>query len=233
MLLTHIKRYVEAFVDLIYPRSCPGCNNSMLHQEKMLCITCQLDLPIYPFFHSQNNEVQSVFAGRLPLETANCLLYFTKNGIAQGLLHALKYQDREDIGMYLGELLGAELLRSGYRADVLLPVPLHPDKQKARGYNQCHSIALGVQRALGGGMIAYDAIERTTANRSQTKLSRIKRWDNVSGIFRLVNAEALANKRVLILDDTLTTGATLESCGITALEAGNVRLSIATLAYAK
>ena len=232
MPLAGVKRYLKAFVDLVYTRSCPGCGNSIMHQEKFLCIACQLDLPANPFFHAEINEIKTVFSGRLPLETANSLLYFTKNGIAQGLLHALKYQDRENIGIYLGEMLGEELAKSGYRPDLLLPVPLHSSKQKQRGYNQCHSIALGVQRTLGGS-ITFDAIERTTANPSQTKLNRIKRWDNVSGIFELKKPEVLKNKRVLLIDDTLTTGATLESCGMTALEAEGVRLSIATLAYAK
>lgn len=232
MFLAGLKRYMRAFVDLIYTKSCPGCGASMMHQEKQLCISCQLDLPINPYFHTATNEVKTVFSGRLPLETANSLLYFTKSGIAQGLLHALKYQDREDLGLYLGSLLGAELAKTGYAADVLLPVPLHPSKLKKRGYNQCHSIALGVQRTLGGA-ISFDAIARTVANTSQTKLNRANRWDNVSGIFQLKNPDVLENKRVLLLDDTLTTGATLESCGMAVLEAKGVKLSIATLAYAK
>lgn len=232
MPLAGVKRYFKAFIDLFYTRSCPGCGNSMLHQEKFLCIACQLDLPVNPFFHAVSNEVKTVFSGRLPLETANSLLYFSKNGIAQGLLHALKYQDREDVGVYLGEMLGEELVKAGYKADILLPVPLHPSKQQKRGYNQCHSIALGVQRSLGGA-ITFDAVERTIANPSQTRLNRVKRWDNVSGIFELKKPEILRNKRVLLLDDTLTTGATLESCGMTVLQAEGVKLSIATLAYAK
>lgn len=228
---TNLKRYWTAFLDLVYTRTCPGCGGSMLFEEKIICLDCQIDLPINPYFHLESNPVKQVLAGRLPLEMANSLLFFHKNGIAQGLLHALKYHDREDIGIFLGELLGEKLSKTRYKPDVILPVPLHPSKQKKRGYNQCHSIALGVQRTLGGA-ISFDAIERVKANTSQTKLNRIQRWDNVSGIFELKKPEMLSGKHILILDDTLTTGATLESFGATALKAGNVTLGMAAVALA-
>ena len=232
LALRSLKSYLRAFTDLIYVRTCPGCGAAMLRAEKFICLGCQVDLPLNPFFHSSENEIKAVFSGRLPLRTANTLLYFTKNGIAQHLLHALKYQDREDIGEFLGEMLGAELVKTDCKPDIILPVPLHKSKQKQRGYNQCHSIALGLQRELGGA-ITFDAVERSVANPSQTKLNRAKRWDNVDGIFSLQKPQLLANKHVLLIDDTLTTGATLESCGQTILQAENVAISIATLAYAK
>jgi ComF family protein len=227
------KTYFNALRDLIYPPSCPGCGSALLRGESAICITCQIDLPLNPYFSQQNNEVMQVFSGRLPLQTANALLYFNKSGIAQGLIHSLKYEDNEAIGEYLGNMLGRKLKDTlPLSVDIILPVPLHPTKQEARGYNQCHSIARGLQAQLGGD-IDLNSVQRIKANPSQTRLNRAKRWDNVDGIFSLVDDGVFAGKHVLLVDDTLTTGATLESCGSTILKASNVTLSIATLAYAK
>jgi ComF family protein len=189
-------------------------------------------LPLNPFFDSPNNEVHQVFAGRLPLVAANSLLFFTKNGIAQGMMHALKYQNRQDVGEFLGRRLAIELQKTGVNPDVILPVPLHPSKQKTRGYNQCHSIARGM-RSVFRCDINYRDVRRTTSNQSQTKLNRVQRWDNVKGIFKVKNTKRLENKHVLLIDDTLTTGATLESCGQALLTIPGVKISVATLAYAK
>ncbi len=231
--INHVKTYFKALGDIIYPRTCPACGASLLRDEVALCISCHIDLPINPYFEQANNEVRAAFSGRLPLETANTLLYFNKNGIAQKLIHALKYEDNQAIGFYLGNLLGQKLLPTFKNVpEVIIPVPLHPDKEKLRGYNQCHSIAKGIAEALGS-QVNTTAISRIKANPSQTKLNRAKRWDNVKGIFSLNAPQELEGKHVLLVDDTLTTGATLESCGNTALLAGNVKLSIATLAYAK
>jgi ComF family protein len=192
-----------------------------------------VDLPLNPFFNQPNNEVMQVFSGRLPLQTANALLYFNKSGIAQGLIHALKYQDNETIGEYLGKMLGKKLKEQmAEPVDSIIPVPLHPKKQKVRGYNQCLSIARGLQVELDAEIDNLSVV-RTRANQSQTRLNRARRWDNVAGIFKLQDPARVKHKHILLVDDTLTTGATLESCGQTILQAGDVQLSIATLAYAK
>jgi ComF family protein len=217
----------------MYPRSCPGCGAALLRNEPAICISCEIDLPLNPFFSQQNNEIAQVFSGRLPIQTANALLYFNKSGITQGLIHAIKYQDNEALGEYLGKMLGKKLKALlAIPVDLILPVPLHPDKEKLRGYNQCHSIARGLQNELG---IEIDttSVNRIKSNASQTRLNRAKRWDNVDGIFSLSSAHSLKGKHVLLVDDTLTTGATLESCGNTVLQAQDVKLSIVTLAYAK
>lgn len=230
--LKGLKSYVLALRDLVYPRSCPGCGASLLRNERVICIACNIALPINPFINLPDNEITRVFSGRLPLRTANTLLYFSKNGIAQQLIHKLKYEDREDIGLFLGNLLGSVLNDTmPEKPNLIIPVPLHPDKEALRGYNQCHSIALGLQQELGGE-VSTDSIIRVKANPSQTKLNRVKRWDNVKGIFEVIDANQLESKHVLLVDDTLTTGATLESCGSAILQAKNTSLSIATVAYA-
>jgi len=224
--------YFSSFLNLLYTPACVGCGTALLRNEQLLCITCQIELPLNPFFRQPPNEVADVFAGRLPLKSANALLYFTKSGITQHLIHALKYQNRQDVGEYLGKRLALELLKSGCNPDVILPVPLHPNKEKARGYNQCHSIARGM-KSVFKCKISYKSVVRTTSNLSQTKLNRAKRWDNVKGIFEIVSDKNLRNKHVLLVDDTLTTGATLESCGQALLNVPGIELSIATVAYAR
>ena len=224
--------YIQSLYNLFYTPACVGCGAALLRNEPVLCITCQIGLPLNPFFESPKNEVHQVFAGRLPLIAANSLLYFTKNGIAQGMMHALKYQNRQDVGEFLGRRLAIELLKTGLQPDVILPVPLHPSKQKLRGYNQCHSIARGM-KSVFKCEVNYRDVRRKTSNKSQTKLNRVQRWDNVKGIFEVKKTKKLIGKHVLLIDDTLTTGATLESCGQALLDIPGIQLSVATLAYAK
>jgi len=224
---------VRALINLIYPKACVGCGLSLLHDEGFLCVQCEIDLPLNPFIHQHENEIKTVFDGRLPLVAANTFLSFSKNGITQHLMHALKYQDRQDVGEFLGTRFATELTTFFTPPiDIIIPVPLHPDKEKLRGYNQCSSIAKGMAAVLGCA-VREDVIVRNTSNTSQTKLNRAKRWDNVKGIFALTNADSITNKHVLLIDDTLTTGATLESCGSEIIKAPDVLLSIATLAYAQ
>lgn len=224
--------YIRALINLFYPKACVGCGLSLMREEEFLCVGCEMELPINPFLNEPNNEIKQVFAGRLPLKSANTFLYFSKNGITQRLIHGLKYEDRQDVGNMLGYRFGLELAALNNSYDAIIPVPLHPDKEKTRGYNQCLSIAQGLSQALNC-IVLDDVVCRNVANPSQTKLNRAKRWDNVSGIFSLINPEAIANKHILLIDDTLTTGATLESCGSEILKAPGTMLSIVTLAYAQ
>ncbi len=204
----------------------------MLRQEYLLCVQCQIELPVNSKIKSRANEVKTVFAGRLPLLNANTFLDYSKKGITQNLIHGLKYQDREDVGEYLGSRFAQEL--EGIFLEpvvIIIPVPLHPKKEKSRGYNQCLSIANGMAAAMDCE-VRTDVVRRNLSNPSQTKLNRAKRWDNVKGIFEVYNPQPIAGKHVLLIDDTLTTGATLESCGGELLKVENTKLSIAALAHA-
>lgn len=228
-----MKRYWQSFIDLLFPKACAGCNRPLLREESFLCTHCELELPINPEINQQKNEVKEVFSGRLPLLWANSFLHFSKNGITQNLIHALKYQDREDLGFELGLRFGIHIKSIlPEKPDLIIPMPLHPKKQQLRGYNQCQSIAAGLAQALET-KVENEAMSRTVANRSQTQLNRANRWKNVQGIFSLDKPDSVAQKHIMLIDDTLTTGATLESCGIELLTADGVKLSIATLAYAK
>lgn len=228
-----IVSYLKSLQSLFYPEACVGCGSSLLRNEDLICLGCELNLPVNAFIQHAKTPALQVFDGRLPLVYAHSFLDFSKNGIAQHLIHALKYQDREDVGEFLGRRFAEKLDHLQVATpDVIVPVPLHKTKYKTRGYNQCSSIARGMQQVWNCD-VADNAVNRAVANPSQTKLSRARRWDNVKGIFTLKKPELLTGKHVLLIDDTLTTGATLESCGITILEANDVRLSIATLAIAR
>lgn len=224
--------FLRAFFNLCYPPSCAGCKSPVLRSEGLLCLQCQISLPINPHFGAKSNPVRSVFAGRLPVENAETLLLFSSHGITQNLIHALKYQGQQEVGKMLGTRL-AMLYKSHYRdlPDYVLPMPLHPKKEKLRGYNQCIRMAESMA-AIFGCKVAPPVVERVVQNPSQTKLNREKRWDNVAGIFRLNDTVIFTNKHVLLIDDTLTTGATLEALGMAILNTPGVKISIATLAIA-
>lgn len=159
-------------------------------------------------------------------------MLFKRGNIAQHLLHKLKYEGREDIGERLGAMFAKSLLKSKVDLpDLIIPLPLHPSKQKLRGYNQCHSIARGMDAHLPAE-IGYESVSRVLANPTQTRKARYERWLNVERIFEVTEPERIIGRHVMLLDDVVTTGSTLESCGRRVLEAGARELTIATLASA-
>ena len=200
----------------------------LLQFEDELCMSCEFELPVSPFLKHENNPVRQVFEGRIPLEFANSFLLFKKVGLSQKLIHQLKYKGNQNIGVHLGELFGEHLKGTTILPDALVPVPLHPDKEKLRGYNQSLCIAVGLGKALGVP-VDDDLVFRTKKNISQTRLNRIERWQNVEGIFKRT-PKPCPYKYVWIIDDTLTTGSTLEACAVCFED--NVKIGIATLAYA-
>lgn len=197
-----------------------------------MCISCLHKLPRTEYHNLKQNPVQDKFSGRLPINRSFSFLLFKRGNIAQKLLHQLKYEGREDIGERLGAMFAKSLVKSNCDTpDIIIPLPLHPSKQKLRGYNQCHSIAKGMGRYLSS-QIGYDSVARILANPTQTKKSRYDRWLNVERIFEVVEPEKIIGRHVMLLDDVVTTGSTLESCGRRVLEAGARELTIATLASA-
>lgn len=217
---------------LLFPKSCIYCGNQLLKQEETICISCLENLPRTKFHRLAQNPVYQKFAGRLPIKSGFSFLLFKRGNIAQQLLHQLKYNGREDIGERLGAMFGKTLLADNCPVpDIIIPLPLHPSKERMRGYNQCHSIARGMNRHLKS-YIGYESVLRVKANATQTRKGRYERWLNVEHIFEVNKPENIAGKNVLLLDDVVTTGSTLESCGRRVLEAGARELSIATLASA-
>jgi ComF family protein len=228
-----IKDIAAGFSHLFYPHLCEGCSKPLLAEEEVLCLDCNIyNLPRTAYHHIAENETAMRFAGRLPFIKATSLAYFTPDGLLQHLLHRLKYEDRKEIGVFLGKQLGYDLKQVGWTdgIDTIIPVPLHPRKMSARGYNQSELIANGMSKVLDIPVIA-DVLIRTLDTESQTQKSRIERLENMQNAFALV-ANSLKNKHVLLVDDVLTTGATLEACAYEILKTEGAKLSIATIGIA-
>jgi ComF family protein len=229
-----VKDIWNAFTDIIYPRVCPACEQGLGLDEKELCLSCRLNLPVTDYHTFPDNPVARHFWGKVPLEAATALYHFHKDGKVQHLLHQLKYKNRKDIGLLLGKLL-AESLREHpvfSTCDLITSVPLHPRKEARRGYNQSHLIALGISESLGIPCLK-DALQRNTFTATQTKKGRLERWNNVDGKFILKGADRIQDKHILLIDDVVTTGATLEVCAQTLLLVPGTKVSVAAVAHAE
>jgi ComF family protein len=225
---------IRNFFGLLYPKLCEACGNTLNAHEDVLCLSCLYHLPRTHYWNEPGNPAEQIFWGRAPVEHACAFFFFGKGSRYRHLLHKLKYGQRPEIGIALGRLLGEELKKAPFyqTIDTIVPVPLHPKKQYKRGYNQSEKIAAGIAQATGW-TVNRSALVRTAFTDSQTRKSRIERWENVSNVFLLKDPDALKNKQVLLVDDVLTTGATLEACILQLQRAEGCKISVATLAYAK
>ncbi|MBC5774587.1 ComF family protein [Pontibacter sp. KCTC 32443] len=208
----------------------------MAHGERYICTECNIKLP-YTDFHehgtTEHNPLQRRFWGKVPVRFAFSYLYFNSKGSVQRLLHQLKYKGAKELGEHLGLRYGSILQEYQYhdQIDLIVPVPLHKQKQRKRGYNQSEWFAKGIGAAMGVPAKA-DVLKRTINTTTQTQKNRLSRWQNVEQVFEVTKPEQVKGRRVLIVDDVLTTGATLEACAITLLAAGATEVSIATIAAA-
>lgn len=228
-LLTDLK---ESVLHLLFPHVCEGCSTDIIQLDHFLCLRCQASLPKTDFHFYPNNPIEKIFWGRLPVTNATAQFYFTKGSIMQHLMHQLKYRGNKELGIYLGKMMGTALNQSNrFRyVDALVPLPLFASKEKTRGYNQATVLCEGIAEVLGKPILK-SVISRTSYTDSQTKKNRVQRWENMEGRFELLHAEAIKGKHILLVDDVITTGATLEACGSVLLEAENVQLSLATLCF--
>jgi len=231
--LTSLKTIFSSAVHLFYPHVCTGCGSDIVEENNLLCLRCIKELPRTGFAPFANNPVEKYFWGRLPLAAAHSEFYFSKEFLIQHLIHELKYKGNTEIGSYLGELMGRSLLTSSRfnSIDALIPLPLYADKERKRGYNQATVICNGMSSVMNVPVLNNHVIRRH-ATETQTRKHRTERWENVKESFMITNNDALRNKHLLLVDDVVTTGATLEACGHVLLQAQPLKLSIATLAYA-
>lgn len=227
------KEIREALLHLIFPHLCEGCSNDLPDNAHFLCLQCLSVLPETSFHLYEENPVLHVFTGRIPVTYATAGFYFTKGAMIQHLLHQVKYKDHKDLGLYLGKLLGNMLSASVHFQDVdlIIPLPLFRAKERRRGYNQSDLICEGVSKMFNRPVIKH-AVKRISDTESQTRKSRVERWENMEGQFEITDPEIIRNKHILLVDDVLTTGATLEACGRALLKGSNVKLSIAVLCVA-
>jgi ComF family protein len=200
----------------------------------MLCSRCRYELPKTNFHKEDMNELNKKFWGRVDIRYALAYLKFHKGGIAQKILYQVKYQGKKDAARMLGQWYGQDLSDHGFQEkfDLIVPVPLHKAKLRKRGYNQSDSLAEGLSEGLNIDW-SSSVLTRVEEKTSQTNKSRIERWDNVKTIYQVQEPEAVYGKKVLIVDDVMTTGATFEACAVEILDKGAKEVSVATLAYAE
>ncbi len=225
--------YFIDFVALVFPRICLGCGRSLLRFEKMLCLQCLYRLPETRYHMFEGNPVEQIFWGRIKIERAASFLFFNKGGLTQKLLHALKYKKRREAGLFLGEMYGQKLKETVpfCDADMIIPVPLHPRKKRKRGYNQSEVIAKGISKVLKIP-VCNDILLRKRNSSTQTRKNRFQRWKNVETIFSAKEQGFLQDKHILLVDDVVTTGATLEACIRSINTNPGAKVSILTIAYA-
>ena len=231
-LFTQAKELLNDFLSLIYPDLCVTCDNDLMKQEHLICSKCLIELPRTHYHLVKDNPVEIVFWGRVPIEKATAYFLFQKGSKYQKLLHQLKYKGMRTIGVEMGKYFGSELIQNNYFGDVdfLVPVPLHPKKERKRGYNQSLAIAEGIGKIIGKETLS-NVLYRAYYSETQTRKGRFERWENVNDLFKLNNAEKINGKHILLVDDIVTTGSTLEACAKALLAANNVKVSIATLGY--
>lgn len=222
------------FIALIYPRNCVTCNNPLFKHENMVCNHCYISLPKSNFHSEENNELERVFAGRVPLVKAGSYYIFEKSGKVQKLLHSIKYKNNKALAEQVGGWYARSLkdCKEIAASDLIIPVPLHPKKQKLRGFNQSEEFARGLAKEFGMPLSATNLV-RNQFTETQTRKNKFARWENVEGKFELKDPKALEGKTVLLVDDVITTGATIDACYEAMKNVPGIKVSVLSLAYAK
>ncbi len=223
----------DDLLSLLFPRLCYACGNQLLRNEMLICTECHVLIPRTNYHLEEDNPVARLFWGRCKIEKAAAFSFYNRDSRIRHLIHNLKYKGIETIGFELGKIYGESLSKSDFLSgiDIIIPVPLHPAKKRIRGFNQSEIISDGISSATG---IPVDrvSLSRITVTETQTRRSRFERWVNVEGIFNVKNPMLLEGKHILLVDDVITTGSTLESCANELLKAEGVRVSVAALAVA-
>lgn len=229
-----LKRYWDGFIAIMYPRICLACGQPLVKGEEFACTKCMYHIRRTDYHLQKENPVAQLFYGRIELVFATAYFGFDKGGIFQKLMHQLKYKGQKEVGEMLGNHIGIGLKNSPHLPPVeaIIPVPLHKKKLKKRGYNQSEYIAKGIASVLNSP-IDTNTLKRTSYNGSQTKLNKEQRWENVANNFIVSKKHTLQNKHILLVDDVLTTGATIEACYHALSTINGIKISVATLARAQ
>ena len=223
-------KWISDLIDLIVPRHCCVCGETLSRQERDICLNCLYTLPKIEPHHKK--EIEQIFWGKIDIERAASFMYYRKGSPYNALMHKLKYKDAPEVGTRLAEMAAKELMDSGFFDGItrIVPLPLSKKKLRKRGYNQSEYIAMGLSNITG---ISVDTslVKRDIANETQTHKNRDERWENVKDIFSVNSNVSLEEEHVLLVDDILTTGATICSCAATLQKECGCKISIFTLAY--
>lgn len=222
-------------LDLISPRVCVVCGCRLAATEDVICNKCNFHLPRTGFSKNfYENEMAKMFWGQIPIERAAALFYYESHAETANIIYQLKYKDHPEIGPVMGRMVAAEMQHSNFfdGIDGIVPVPLTKKRLRQRGYNQSEEIAKGVNE-ITGLPIYTGLVKRTVFKGSQTRRRRWDRQENVEYAFKLVNGESIAGKHLLVVDDVVTTGATVIACSKELVKAGNVKISVLSLGLTK
>lgn len=232
-MLKSILSLAEDLFSLFFPNLCLGCGEHLVKGEETICSICHFHLPKTYFHNDPDNPLNKVFWGRVNLEAVAAYVYFQKGSTVQSLLHQLKYKNKPGIGTRLGKWYGNDLIYAEVfkEVELIIPVPLHPKKERKRGYNQSLAFAEGLASVMPA-KLESGCLYRKVNTKTQTRKSRYDRWENVENIFAVKNPGKIRGRHVLLVDDVLTTGATIEACAQALLEVPGVKVSVATIAFA-
>ncbi len=223
---------IKALFSIFFPKLCVGCQQVLLQAENILCVSCVHNLPLTNFHTTNSSILQDVFYGTVVFKNATALLYFYKKGIAQKLIHQLKYKDNQKIGEYLGDWLSSEIkhLSQYQQIDVIIPVPIHKKRLQQRGYNQVEKFGKILAKNLNA---TYNntALIRVKNTKSQTFKTQFNRSENINTVFKLIDTQQLQGKHILLVDDVITTGSTIKACVLQLQKTANIKLSLAVMAY--
>ncbi len=228
-----MNKYLADLIQLFYPKLCFACGKPLMKTEECLCIDCNYNLPQTDFHLAHDNPVTNQFFGKIDIKSATSCYYFSKGGKVQHLVHQFKYMGYKEIGLYVGKGYGLKLRNSFLfqGIDYIVPVPLHPKREKARGYNQAEWFARGLAESMNIG-INTKVLRRVIVSETQTNKSRYKRWENVREIFSLGETNGMENKHLLLVDDVITTGSTIEAAAQVLKQIQGVEISICSMACA-
>jgi ComF family protein len=227
-----VKAWYDALVHVFYPSLCFGCNNELIQGDQFLCLQCHTELALTEFEEIRDNPVEKLFWGRAEIPFAASTFYYIDNTPLQQIIHHIKYKQEKELGIHMGEIMGihGSGLFTEFEIECCIPMPLHPKKEYKRGYNQATLLCEGIFRQTG---IRYNekALVRNENTRTQTKKSRIERWENVASVFDVVEPSSIKDKHIVVVDDVITTGASTEACVNTLMQHGAKTVGVYSLAF--
>jgi len=227
-----VKAWCDALLHVFYPSLCYGCNNELIQGDQFVCLQCQTKLGLTQFEGIRNNPVEKLFWGRADIQFAASTFYYIEKTPLQQIIHHIKYKQEKELGIHMGEIMGTHgaCLLTEFETDLCIPMPLHPKKEYKRGYNQASLLCEGIFKQTG---IPYNerALVRNENTRTQTKKSRIDRWENVASVFDVCEPSIIKDKHIVVVDDVITTGASTEACVNTLMQHGAKTVGIYSLAF--